>query len=63
MSRGLIVDLADCSRFRQTVAARPPRIVHGAVILLLGLLAAAVNWDEYSKENRGVGAAGRRGGR
>jgi hemolysin D len=59
MSRGLIVDLADCSEFRQTVAARPPRIVHGAVILLVGLLAAAIIWAAIVKANLVVRAAGR----
>jgi hemolysin D len=59
MSQSLIVNLADCSQFRQTVAARPPRIVHGAVILLLSLLAAAVTWAGLVKANLVVRAAGR----
>jgi HlyD family secretion protein len=59
MSRGLVVDLADCSEFRQTVAARPPRIVHGAAILLAGLLAAAITWSAVVKANLVVRATGR----
>jgi HlyD family secretion protein len=59
MSRGLYVDLADCSEFRQTVAARPPRIVHGAVLLLVTLLTAAVVWSALVKANLVVRAAGR----
>ncbi len=39
-----VVDLADCSKFRQSVASRPPRIVHGTALLLLALLAAALTW-------------------
>ncbi len=59
MARGLVVDLADCSEFRQTVAARPPRIVHGAVILLLALIAAALVWAALVKANLVVRAVGR----
>ena len=59
MSQQLIVDLADCSEFRQTVAARPPRVVHGTLVLLLGLLAAALVWAALVKANLVVRAAGR----
>jgi hemolysin D len=59
MSRELIVNLADCSEFRQTVAARPPRVVHGTLVLLLGLLAAALVWAAVVKANLVVRAAGR----
>ena len=59
MPRGLIVDLADCSEFRQTLAARPPRIVHGTALLLLILLAAAVTWAALVEANLVVRAAGR----
>jgi HlyD family type I secretion membrane fusion protein len=59
MSQTITVDLADCSQFRQTVAARPPRVVHGAVILLLGLLAAAVTWAGLVKANLVVRSPGR----
>ncbi len=59
MPRGLVVDLADCSEFRQTVAARPPRIVHGTVVLLVSLLAAAIIWAAIVKANLVVRAMGR----
>jgi hemolysin D len=59
MSRELIVNLADCSEFRQTVAARPPRVVHGTLLLMLGLLAAALVWAAVVKANLVVRAAGR----
>jgi hemolysin D len=59
MSQSLIVDLADCSQFRQTVAARPPRIVHGAVVLLLSLIAAAITWAFLVQANLVVRSAGR----
>ena len=59
MPRELMVDLADCSKFRQTVAARPPRVVHGAAMLLLGLVAAAIAWAALVKANLVVQATGR----
>lgn len=59
MSCGLIVDLADCSEFRQTVSARPPRVVHGTLVLLLGLLAAGLVWAAVVKANLVVRAVGR----
>jgi HlyD family secretion protein len=59
MSRGLIVDLADCSEFRQTVAARPPQIVHGTAMLLATLLAAALLWAALVQADLVVRAAGR----
>jgi HlyD family secretion protein len=59
MSRGLFVDLADCSEFRQTLAARPPRIVHGTALLLMALLAAALAWSALVKANLVVRAMGR----
>ena len=59
MSRGWIVNLADCSKFRQTVLARPPRVVHGTLVLLLGLLAAAIVWAAVVNANLVVRAAGR----
>jgi hemolysin D len=59
MSRGLVVDLAECSTFRQTLAARPPQIVHGTALLLMVLLAAAVTWAALVKANLVVRAAGR----
>jgi hemolysin D len=59
MPGGLIVDLADCSEFRQTVAARPPRVVHGTLVLMLGLLLVALVWAAVVKANLVVRAAGR----
>lgn len=59
MPRGFIFDLADCSKFRQTVAARPPQVIHGAAILLGGLLAAAFVWAALVKANLVVRASGR----
>lgn len=59
MSRSAVVDLADCSEFRQTLASRPPRIVHGTVLLLMLLLGAAIAWSALVKANLVVRAIGR----
>ena len=59
MPRGHIVDLAECSTFRQTLAAQPPRIIHGTALLLMALLAAALAWAALTKANLVVRAAGR----
>ena len=44
MRKNLILDLADCTEFRQTLQARPPRIVHGTALLLATLLGTALLW-------------------
>jgi HlyD family secretion protein len=59
MSRALYADLADCSEFRQALEARPPRIVHGAALLLLTVLSAALVWAALVKANLVVRATGR----
>ena len=42
MRNELVLDLADCTEFRQALQARPPRIVHGTLILLVALLGTAL---------------------
>ncbi|MGE3314737.1 MAG: HlyD family secretion protein [Planctomycetaceae bacterium] len=59
MPRGAVVDLTDCSEFRQTLASRPPRIVHGTMLLLLLLLGGAVTWSAIVRANLVVRAIGR----
>jgi len=43
------VDLAKCTEFWQTLQGRPPRVVHGTALLLLGLLAAALAWSALTR--------------
>ena len=57
----LIYDLGECTKFRQTLLASPPRIVHGTVILLLGLLGAAVLWAALTQANLVVRGGARAG--
>src|SRR5690349_16334156 len=59
MPSNRVVDLTECSTFRQTLAARPPRIVHGTALLLMVLLIAAVTWAALVKANLVVRASGR----
>jgi multidrug resistance efflux pump len=54
-----VLDLSACTEFRQTLQARPPRIVHGTVLLLTSLLASAVAWAALTKADLVVRASGR----
>jgi multidrug resistance efflux pump len=54
-----VLDLADCTEFRQTLEARPPRCVHGTVVLLAALLGAALLWAALTKVDLVVRAGGR----
>jgi multidrug resistance efflux pump len=58
MSDSLVVDLADCTEYRQTLQARPPRIVHGTVILLTVLVGTALLWSALTEADLVVRAAG-----
>jgi multidrug efflux pump subunit AcrA (membrane-fusion protein) len=53
-----VSDLADCTEFRQTVQARPPRLVHGAVILSAGLVVAGLVWAAVTEADLVVTAPG-----
>jgi multidrug resistance efflux pump len=59
MSQSSLLDLAQCSQFRQTLQARPPRIVHGAAALVFALLTAAVAWAALTRADLVVRAGGR----
>ena len=59
MAFASVVDLANCDQFRQTLEARPPRIVHGAVTLIVALLAAAITWAALTEAELVVRAGGR----
>ena len=59
MRSELILDLADCTEFRQTLLARPPKIVHGTAGLLVVLLGVALAWAAATRANLVVRAPGR----
>jgi multidrug resistance efflux pump len=59
MRTNLIRDLKDCNQFRQTIQSKPPRLVHGIVLVLAALLTAALLWAMYVRANLVVRAAGR----
>src|SRR5262245_47920683 len=59
MRNQAILDLAECTEFRQTLLARPPRIVHGTVLLLTALLGTAVAWAALTTADLVVRAPGR----
>jgi len=54
-----ILDLTECSEFRQLVDARPPRFVHATVYLMLSLTAAAIGWARLTTAELVVRAPGR----
>jgi multidrug resistance efflux pump len=59
MSHYAVLDLAECTTFRQTLLARPPRIAHGTVALLVALLGAALAWSAMTRADLVVRAPGR----
>src|SRR5262249_17921456 len=59
MRNDLMRDLADTTEFRLTLQARPPRIVHGTLLLLAPLLGPALVWPAVTKADLVVRAAGR----
>jgi multidrug efflux pump subunit AcrA (membrane-fusion protein) len=58
MRSDLVADLAECSEFQQTVRARPPRIVHGTVILSIAFLMVAPIWAALTEADLVVTAPG-----
>jgi multidrug efflux pump subunit AcrA (membrane-fusion protein) len=59
MDRPLVRDLADCSEFRLTLLAKPPRLAHGTALLLVALLLTALAWLALARANLVVRAPGR----
>jgi HlyD family secretion protein len=59
MPDALVLNLADCTEYRQALQARPPRVVHGAACLLTALLAAALGWSALTEADLVVRAPGR----
>jgi hypothetical protein len=59
MVKHALLDLADCTEFRQALQARPPRIVHGTALLLSTLLMAALVWSAVTEADLVVRAPGR----
>jgi adhesin transport system membrane fusion protein len=53
-----VMDLADCTEFRQTIMLRPPAFVHGTALLLVLLLAAALIWAALTQADLVVLAGG-----
>jgi multidrug efflux pump subunit AcrA (membrane-fusion protein) len=59
MRNQAVLDLAECTTFRQTLLARPPRIAHGTIALLVVLLGAAAAWAALTRADLVVRAPGR----
>ncbi len=54
-----LYELADCTEYRQTLLARPPRFVRATVILLVTLVVVAVLWAASTEADLVVRAPGR----
>ncbi len=54
-----ILDLRDAGEFRQTLAARPPAIVHGTALILAILIGVAITWASLTEANLVVTGAAR----
>ena len=54
-----ISEITQCTEFRQTIAARPPKIIHGAVLILSLLLICSLGWAAWTQVNLVVLAKGR----
>jgi multidrug resistance efflux pump len=59
MRNDRVVDLAECTEFRQILLARPPRIAHGTLLLLIALLGGAILWLALTRADLVVRAPGR----
>jgi multidrug resistance efflux pump len=59
MRESLVLDLSECTEFRQTVQARTPPVVHATAGLLAALLCAALGWSALTEANMVVRAPGR----
>ena len=58
MNKNQFLDLSECTEFGLAVLERPPRIVHGAIVLLVLLLVAAAMWATATKVDLIVRASG-----
>ena len=54
-----VYDLSDCTEYRQTLLARPPRFVRGTVVLLIALVCAGGAWAALTEADLVVRANGR----
>ena len=59
MRNELVLDLADCTEFRQTLQARPPRIVHGTLSCSWPCSTTALGWSAATQADLVVRAPGR----
>ncbi len=59
MNSKRLYELADCTEYRQTLLARPPRLVRATVVLLVMLVTAAVLWAARTDADLVVRAPGR----
>jgi HlyD family secretion protein len=54
-----VIDLAECTEFRQMLEARPPALLHATAFLLVSLLTGAIAWAAWVEASLVVRAPGR----
>lgn len=59
MDKRLVIELDDCTEFRRIQLARPRPLAHGAVVLLVGLVTAALIWMATTRADLIVVTTGR----
>src|SRR5438128_248644 len=59
MRDGSVTSIGACPELRQALEARPPGIVHGTVLLLVGLLGTGLAWWALAEADLVVRAGGR----
>jgi HlyD family secretion protein len=59
MRNSTVLDLADCTEFRQALQARPPAVVHGTATLLVALLGTALAGAALTRADLVVRGPGR----
>ena len=59
MRSDLCLDLSECTEFRQRLMARPPRVVHGTLLLLVALVGSGAAWATLTEADVIVRAPGR----
>lgn len=54
-----IRDLTECTEIKQTLAARPPRVLRGTLLILVALLATGTAWSAATRTDLVVQSVGR----
>lgn len=59
MRSDAILDISECTEFRQALEARPPRVVHGTAVVLAALVGMVLLWAALARADLVVRTTGR----